>query len=557
MKTYTHKGFPFFLLALLISLLPFIYFFNKYAISLPYLDDFWAVYDFMWLAKRGYENERRLMPDYVFTSNLEHIIAYTKVSSLALYYLLRDKFSLIQLLIIGNASWFLSIYVMAAAFYKKAKAPWLWLAFFPLIGISLQFSENYFWGMASHQNFSVTFFVIVAFHCLTFIQNQKLNFIVGIGFAIIAYLTSSTGVIVFYVGTIILLIQRRYYSAGFFFLTSVTCSIILFIMSKVDDSVTIDSSKVLNAFSFIGSISHLENSNILSIVYGITICLFFVYYVLQSNILKGKTLSNAELFFLSLILFVVIVGIITGLKRPNVLLSRYKHYSAIATLAVISLIYIRFYQTKKLAKSTFMVVALTLAFVYNILTTVVYSYDIRKHYEYLVTDTYNWYVNDKLTAQFQAFCDNDYYRNILKDLKITFPKNNRIDFLIKNLRDTQQIEQSVEGLAIDTSYLVEKTVAGCYMKMLSVSSVLPDNLSHDEHCYLVLSSETKDFVFSFFPERNDLPEIIATKSIYGKTLTQTVHLQYLPLGNYKLSVIRFKNQTPVKYINKKPILIKI
>ncbi len=552
MPKHTKKNAVTFVIALLTSTAPVLYFFYKYAINLPYLDDFWAVYDFTWLAKQGYENERKLIPEYLFSSNLEHIIAYTKASSLILYYLLREKFSLIYLMLIGNLSWLTSIGIMGFIFYKQTKASWLWLAFFPLIGISLQFNENYFWGMASHQNFSVTLFAILALYCLAFIQNSRLNVILGLSFAIIGYLTSSTGVIIFYVGTVIFVLQKRYYWAGIYLAFSAVCSIILFQMSVAIDGSTIDIDEILNTISFVGSIAHFANSNVLSIIFGMVLCFFFTYYVFQSGVIMGKQLSKAELFFLRLILFVLIVGIIAGLKRPNVLLSRYKHYSAIATLASVCLVYIKFYQTEKLKKLIFLPLALALAFVYNLLSTAVYSYDVRKHYEYLIADTYNWYVNDKLTVQFQAFCDNDYYKNMLKDLKINVPTNDRIDFLIKNLKN---IPKSAESTAIDTSFRTEKTVAGCAMKMLNVSAALPDSISSANDYYLVLSAENKDFVFSLFPERNSLFKTIKRQSVYSKNLTQTVHLQYLPAGNYEMSLVRFENQTAVRYGNEKKVLV--
>ncbi len=552
MQKHTKKSAVIFLTALFTSITPVLYFFYKYAINLPYLDDFWAVYDFTWLAKQGYENERKLIPKYLFSSNLEHIIAYTKASSLVLYYLLKEKFSLIYLMVIGNFSWLISIGIMAGVFFKQTKASWLWLAFFPLIGISLQFNENYFWGMASHQNFSVTLFAIIAFLCILFIQNQKLNVIFGLFFAIIACLTSSTGVIIFVVGVIIFVVQKRYYCASFYFTCSVVCSIILSRMSVATDKSTIDIDEILNTFSFVGSIAHFENSNVLSIFFGTAIFVFFIYYVFQSGIIMGKQLNRAELFFLSLILLVVIVGIVAGLKRPNVLLSRYKHYSAIATLASISLVYIKFHQTKKFTNAIFLPVTLTLVFIYNLLSTVIYAYDVRKHYEYLVADTYNWYVNDKLTAQFQAFCNNDYYSNMLKDLKIDIPKNDKINFLTKNLKN---IPKAAEGISIDTSFRVAKTVAGCTMKMLNVSAILPDSISPADDYYLVLSAENKDFVFSLFPERNTLFETIKRQSVYSKKITQTVHLQYLPVGNYEMSIVRFANQMAEKYANKKRVLV--
>jgi hypothetical protein len=98
--------------------------------SLPFLDDYWAVYDFTWMAEKKYRTKGNIIPDYLFASNLEHIIAYTKASSLVLYFFLREKFSLIYMMIIGNASWFASISIMAYVFKRRTGVSWIWLSFF-------------------------------------------------------------------------------------------------------------------------------------------------------------------------------------------------------------------------------------------------------------------------------------------------------------------------------------------------------------------------------------------------------------------------------------------
>lgn len=543
-----------FIAILAISLSPFAYFFTKYAVSLPFLDDYWAVYDFTWLAEKKYRGKGKIIPDYLFASNLEHIIAYTKATSLVLYFFLREKFSLIYMMLIGNASWFASICMMGYIFRIHTKASWYWLSFFPLIGISLQFYENYFWGMASHQNFSVILFSIIALYCLSFIKKERLSFFLALFFASSAYFTSSTGVMVFYTGTIMLFIQRKYFSGSIWLTLSVICTIILSKMSMTDNSIMLEIDKILNTLRFIGGIAHFEGDSTLSLIFGTLLSLGFLCYIIKSDILKGRKSANTELFFFAIVLFAMLVAVVAGHKRPDVLISRYKVYSAIIVLSLVPLIYLKFFQTQRHAKSLFLTVTLSLALVYNILSTWVYSYDIKKQYEYLMTDTYNWYVNDKITAQFQAFCDNDYYKTLMKDLKVQVPTNENVDFLIKNLKNTTK---SAERIAIDTSYKVENTLAGCSMKKLNVSAVLPDNISSADDYYLVLSSDTKNFVFSLFPQRNSLLESIKKQRNFSQTLIQTAYLQYLPAGNYEMSIVRLGNQKTLRYSNQKPILIKI
>lgn len=543
-----------FLVFLVISLSPFAYFFTKYAVSIPFLDDYWAVYDFTWMAEKKYRTKGEIIPDYLFASNLEHIIAYTKATALVLYYFLRERFSLIHMMLIGNISWFASIYLMGYVFRVRTGASWLWLSFFPLISISLQFYENYFWGMASHQNFSVILFSLMALYCLSFIKREKLCFFLALFFASSAYLTSSTGVMVFFTGTLILFMQKKYFSGSIWLTLSLTCTIILLKKSTSDNDIIPEIDKVLNTLKFIGGIAHFEGDSTYSIILGVLLSFGFLYYIIKSDILKIGKSDSTELFFFSIVLFALFIAVVAGHKRPDVLISRYKVYSAIIILSIIPLLYLRFFQTQPRAKSLFLAVALSLAFVYNVLSTWVYSYDTKKYYEYLVADTYNWYVNDKITAQFQAFCDNDYYKSLMKDLKVQVPTSEGVDFLIKNLKNTQK---STESIAIDTAYKEEKTVAGCLMKKLSVSAVLPDSISSADDFYLVLSSETKNFVFSFFPKRNSLLESIKRQSNFSQTLIQTAYLQYLPAGNYEMSIVRLGNQKPLRYSNQKPILIKI
>lgn len=552
-KTFL-KPQQFFIALLVMSLSSFAYFFTKYAVSLPFLDDYWAVYDFTWLAEKKYRTKGEIIPDYLFASNLEHIIAYTKSTALVLYFFLREKFSLIHLMLIGNASWFASIFLIGYVFRIHTGASWLWISFFPLVGFSLQFYENYFWGMASHQNFSVILFSIIALYCLSFIKKERLSFFLALFFAGSAYLTSSTGVMIFYTGTIILFIQKKYFSGSIWLTLSVISTIILSRISMSDNNIMLEIDKVLNTLRFIGGIAHFEGDSTLSLILGVFLSLGFLYYIIKSDILKGGKANSTELFFFAIVLFAMLVAVVAGHKRPDVLISRYKIYSAIIVLSLVPLIYLKFFQTQPRAKSLFLALTLTLASIYNILSTWVYSYDVKKQYQYLITDTYNWYVNDKITAQFQAFCDNDYYKILMKDLKVQVPTNENVDFLIKNLKNTTK---SAEGIAIDTVYKVENTVAGCSMKKLSVSAVLPDNISSADDYYLVLSSDTKDFVFSFFPKRNSLLESIKKQSNFSQTLTQTAFLQYLPSGNYEMSIVRLGDQKPLRYSNQKPILIKI
>lgn len=554
MQKFSIKPQRIFIAFLAISLSPFAYFFTKYAVSLPFLDDYWAVYDFTWMAEKKYRTKGNIIPDYLFASNLEHIIAYTKASSLVLYFFLREKFSLIYMMIIGNASWFASISIMAYVFKRRTGVSWIWLSFFSLIGISLQFYENYFWGMASHQNFSVILFSIFSFYCLFFIKKEGISFFLALFFASSAYLTSSTGVMVFYTGTIMLFIQKKYFSGSIWLSLSLICTIVLSQISRTDNSLMLEIDKILNTLRFIGGIAHFEGDSTPTLILGALLTMGFLYYIIKSDILKGGKLDNTELFFFAIMLFVMLVAVVAGHKRLDVLISRYKIYSALIILSFIPLIYLKFFQPQHYAKPLFLAITLPLAFVYNILSTWVYSYDIKKHYEYLMADTYNWHVNDKITAQFQSFCDNDYYKTLMKDLKVQVPTNDNVDFLIKNLENTTK---SVKGIAIDTSYKIENTVVGCSMRKLNVSSVLPDNVSSADDYYLVLSSDTKNFIFSFFPKRNSLLKSIKKQSNFSQTLTQTVHLQYLPAGNYELSIIRFGDQKPLRYSNQKPILIKI
>lgn len=540
LKEQNMKPFYIFIIALLCALFPCCYYFYTYAVSLPYLDDYWAVYDFIGASKAEFEQKRKIIPTYLFSANLEHIIAYTKGTSLMLYYILREKFSLIYLMIWGNLSWIITVFLMGVVFYRNLGKLWLGLAFFPLLAISLQFHENYFWGMAAHQNFSVTLLAVVSLYFLA--KNTFSGFILATFFAIIGFFTSSAGLVIFSVGIMILFKQERYKFIVIWFILMVGFAILLINMAIYTPPIEFSFQKILNGLSFLGGISFFEGSNIATIILGTFICMFFSFYILKWGIRKKQNLTSFEMFFLGIILFTIIVGFLAGLKRSDVLLGRYRHYSALAVISIISLVYFRYIKNEDW-KIKLLVAC---AFVYNICVVNVSAYDIRKHYEYLMADSYNWHVNHKLTAQFQSFCDNDRYFHAISNLKVKMPTDDKINFLIENLSKKNQIDTNTINIPLQTQFSEEKTVNNCVMKKLTIKTTLEKNLINKADTYfVVLHNDNNYFVFSIFPER---PDVFNDNT--KTNLDQTIYLQYLPSNTYKMSLIRFHNQKVLMYKNK-------
>jgi hypothetical protein len=516
--------FALFILILAYCLAIFYYFFNKYATNNPYLDDYWAVFDTIFLADEHYQSRRGLLFPNFLHQNLEHIIFYTKTLSYGLYKTLKSNFSLAHLMLIGSLAWFASIGFLMKEFRRTTKANWAWLCVFILLGFSPQLHENFFWGMAATQNLTIILFSILTFYYL--IQNTPKSAFIASILGICCFLTSSPWHFIFLIGMFIIVVQKRYKLLILW--TTIFVGMIYFHQHQikyVEDTFDINNWK--NIFYFLGNIVHFEGSQVGSFIVGLAIFIFIGYYTFTSNI---RRLTQLEMLFLSIAGLTILTAIFGGLKRPDVTLSRYKIYSTLAVLSCIVLIYHRFKQSVDSQRFILPLIIL-LALIYHVLCVNIYQYDIRKRAEYKWVDAYNYYQNDCSVLHFTALCNNPHLVHKVRASNTNIFKHPNIEYLINHF-DKIPIEKNTK-ISTNKTIQQNKLPTGCIQKITPLKINLPTKL--DETYYLMLVG-SKKYLYSAFPMRNS-----------QNLLEVEINLQYLEQEDFELNILKENNGNFVRY----------
>ncbi|MCU0327047.1 MAG: hypothetical protein MUF45_17730 [Spirosomaceae bacterium] len=502
-------------------LISFIYFFYGYATNNPYLDDYWAVFDTIYLTDQSFGDSHRF--PYVLHPNLEHIIFYTKSISWVLHKILDKSFSLVYLMLLGDLAWFGSIFFIIYKFYSTLKPNLGWLGVILLLGFSMQLHENFFWGMASTQNLTIIFFALLTFHFI--IKKPPFYFWASLTFAVLSFLTSSPGLLVFAVGLIYLIVKRRFRRLAIWSLCFGISS--YFYIALTPSTAETKLHNLANILYFSGGILHFEGQLWPALIFGGLVIAFYAYYIFTSNLQK---LTKLEQFILSIVAFVGLVIVLGSLKREDVLLSRYKVYSVLIVICGIILAYIRWEnQLKK--KNSAWIILLVLGFIYNIYSITVYQYDIKKIAHYKWADAYNYYANNQFNTHFNAHCNNDFYIHKIQHSKTNLYKHPNIQSLLSGFESINQ-QKPIKQTRIEYRY--EKTPAACLQKIMK-TSIKHDNPPADFY-YLMLAG-SKNHLYSVFRDRND-PNFLYTE----------INLQYLKPENYKIYLVSEKDGIFVKRI---------
>ena len=173
------------------------------AVNVPKWDDHGALKGFL-MALNEETSVSGAVALFVKQHN-EHRIAYDRLLAW-LDYSLFGKLSFVRLMACGNLS-LLGIVSLLGVVLARYTKPWyLFLPPITLLLVSLAHWENLYWAMASIQNFSVVFWVLWSLYALSHRSNPAL----AIGLAVVASLVSGNGLLVWPVGTLVLLLQRRF-----------------------------------------------------------------------------------------------------------------------------------------------------------------------------------------------------------------------------------------------------------------------------------------------------------------------------------------------------------
>src|SRR5436190_10173271 len=193
------------LLALCVALpIGFHYFLlDKYAVNIPYLDDFPTILDFLNnFTQTDFPGKIKLL----FAQHMEHRIVFSKLFFLLDYYVLGGV-NFKSIILLGNTGLIACLF----ALYRVTPGDTNKLFYFlpiPFFLIQSQHFESAYWAMACIQNFYVAAFAILALLQLN--TPTRKGFWLAALFSILAIFTSGSGIFVPLCGVLLLILQRQF-----------------------------------------------------------------------------------------------------------------------------------------------------------------------------------------------------------------------------------------------------------------------------------------------------------------------------------------------------------
>ncbi|GAB3284167.1 hypothetical protein GCM10027347_61040 [Larkinella harenae] len=380
-------------LVLLIPILLYGWYFTRYAINIPKFDDHALRAFLLNLEKADSFHDKAY--EFLRQHN-EHRIVLDRVFSW-LDYKLTGKLNYVHLMVLGNLSLVLLVWIFVKALQKAKVAVWMALPVSLLI-FNLSQWENMLWGMAALQNFTVMTLAVATFYQLAF-QNR-----VGwlaILFPVLATLTSGNGLLIWPVGLIILVL-RQDYSGVIRWLLATAITFRLYFLgyekpagNPPDQGTLLD--QVHGWLLFNGAAGEafpVQNFLLPCLVLGVLV-VGIVVWIGVSALWKrfgGTRLADWQLFFLGGVAFIVGTGLIVAFNRvgfglETLITSRYKIYSLTLLSFLITYWIARINPSKRFMATALATVFSALLAFFSYSTYLPRVYDLR---HYLTTHQFNY-----------------------------------------------------------------------------------------------------------------------------------------------------------------------
>lgn len=277
-----------------------------YATNVPYQDDYDVVLGF--LLKFDQVQTLREKIVLLFSQHNEHRIVFDRLIFLAYHYLFHEV-NFRAFIMIGNFGWLATTLLLM--WYVRQIFHLSWLAVVPIPYLLLSFShwENMFFAMAGIQNY---WFVLFAIGFLIYLTRARLVALC-ILFAI-ALFTSGGGIILYPIGNLFLLFQKKWKPLISFFAVSTLCMLFYFYgYYKPKGHPSIVATLLTPIKTGIYFLTFL--GNILPLSFNANALLFGIVLASLSSYLLFKRYRDA--FYGLLIWFVLSIALVTTLTRSG------------------------------------------------------------------------------------------------------------------------------------------------------------------------------------------------------------------------------------------------
>lgn len=189
---------------------------SQYAVNVPLFDD--HAFKAFLLAFRQADWLEKLR--LIFSQHNEHRIAYDRLVVVLTYYS-TGQINYLTYMWVGNTS-LIGILAVFVSVGRRKQLPLSIICAFPYLLFSLVHHENTFWGMASLQNFTVLWWVVLSLWALSL--HTKRTFVLACVAAVFATFTSGNGLLTFGIGLGVLILQRRWVSIAPWLMIAGACA---------------------------------------------------------------------------------------------------------------------------------------------------------------------------------------------------------------------------------------------------------------------------------------------------------------------------------------------
>jgi hypothetical protein len=304
----------------------FIFGIIQYAVDIPQADDYDNILGSM---NQLYQSQNIAeVGSILFAQHNEHRLVFNRIVSITLLKIF-GRIDFFWLIAIGNLAIFIIVWIIFRT-YRCDEEKFLY--FSPAIFFIFQPQyDSFVWAMAALSNFYVIAFAVL---CIYFLLKKIPGaFIYALLAAIAATFTQSNGVLILFVGLIVLVFQKKFYQAAAWF--SITMAILFFYFfhytspahhPKITFGLFHPLTTLRYFLSFLGNFSHPS----LSLAFGVIILLFFGFLTVKKYFAVNPAIYSLLLFF-----FISAVAVALGRSGFGVeqaLASRYKIFSILLVI---------------------------------------------------------------------------------------------------------------------------------------------------------------------------------------------------------------------------------
>ena len=393
---------------LILLLVPPAYFYwilDVHMLDVPYIDD----YDLL-------ESIFNITSDISFLEKIkalfsqinQHRFAYERIV-MWLILVINGAESIKLQIVIGNLL-LLGIFYLFFQTLKREGFSWYFTIPISFLLFNLVYYENAFWGIAALQNTSLLFFALWSAYALGL--NTKIGWYLALATALLASFTSGSGLITWFIGASILIVQRQYRKVGIWSLLALATFLFYFLFDyKVIDSAAENPLNhpvynLLFLLEFWGNVLYLDkpHPNISGNYYDLAACValgLFIGIVFCGwlvKTLKTSRVSKSASFMTGAFMFTMGTGAMLVLSRPiafyvtyggELLSRRYMIFGVVLVITAYTALLILFKNFKKM-DVTIGVGALLFALGLNFFSYFTSINGLRKQHDTLALDGHYW-----------------------------------------------------------------------------------------------------------------------------------------------------------------------